>query len=222
MFSFAKFGQRAVRPRAVVGWILLGCAGIFAATAPAQTQSFFFTGAVDEVPDELASHFSVGDVISGSYTFDTTATSSTAGDGSKTYAFSVSNFDMHINGYGLTQAGAVNGDILVGDNVAGRDLYWVVGGFSSGESLDGMEPVLHSFQLEDSSGQALTTDALPLLPVDLSPFDSRLIAIDFSNGAGFSRLSAQLTSLAVPEPAMHILGMLGGLALLASKRRHRR
>jgi len=205
----------AVRRQSILAVVLL-CLAV--TSSHANTQTFFYTGAVTDVPTQLSGSFNVGDPISGSYSFDTTVAPSVAGDGSKTY-HSVSDFNIDVGGFQATMSSVSLGDISVVNDIGGEDRYSVVG-LSAGTTTSGFSPQLHALQLTDSGGSAFSGDALPVLPFNPSVFDSPLITLDFGDGANLVRLEGELLTLQVPEP--NGLLLLGGMGLLAAARHRRR
>ena len=125
---------------------------------------------------------------------------------------------MDIDGYEIAMSGLSNGDISIGDGIVGTDNYTVVA-FSTADALEGFSPSLHAIQLEDSTGQALSSDALSPMPFDVTGFDNPLVTIDFSNGSDLVRVEGQLRTLQVPEPESFLMLGMAGLALLRQRSR---
>ncbi len=166
--------------------------------------TFEFAATVSEVPVELASQFSIGQSIRGSYTFE----SSTLPNDS-TYYSAIRSFNVDIAGYELNSHGL--GDIEVLDGAP--DSYIAVS-FSSGNSVGGLNPGLHAIQMNDHSGTALTSNKLPLVPPDVSKFADRRFTVDFPG----ARLTGNIDRLvAVPEPSSAVVLPLA--ALLCARRR---
>lgn len=188
-----------------------------AVSATAAELTYLYEGTVTTVPSELAGAFDVGDRISGSYTFEDSSTSSNAANGEVTYTFSVTAFPMNIDGYSLSNPS--NGDVSIGDNVAGKDSYTVVSLSGGGTPIGGLAPVMHALQLADSTGSALSSTAISTL-VNPADFDNPLITIDFGDGVNHARLEGQLNSVnAVPEPSGVGLALFGLLLPLRKRKR---
>ena len=180
-------------------------------------RTFFFSGEVSQVPTELEAFFSDGDPLSGSYTFETTADDSTPGNMNVgTYISSVSSFAMTIGTYSLISDGL--GDIEVVNDVGGEDSYTVVS-FADGALLGGLSPFLMALQLSDTTGTALSSEALPTDPPQPSLFTEPDVTIDFA-GATSVRLFGTL-ELLVPEPVTSYFAWLGGLAVFCQTGRRR-
>ncbi len=165
-----------------------------------------FTATVSDVPAALASQFTVGDAVVGSYTFEST----TAPTGSN-YLFAVTTFNVGIAGYAISANRL--GDI--GITNGSTDSYLEVA-LSNGAAVGGQTPELHAIQLNDPTGTALSDTSLPVLPPDLSKFSNARFTVDFSQG---SRLTAQMNTF-VPEPSS--VGLVGSLLLAGLFSRRRR
>ncbi|MCA9127580.1 MAG: PEP-CTERM sorting domain-containing protein [Planctomycetales bacterium] len=177
-------------------------------TASAAIVGFTFTGSVTSVPASLASEFSVGEAIAGSYQFE--STSIPVGS---SYFASVTGFSVNIGGdYSLTANGL--GDIDVQDGAV--DSY-IVASFSVGSAVGAATPTLHAIQLTDPTGTAISGTGLPLTPPNVGNFASRLFTLDYSNG---SRLVGQIDTIsAVPEPAGFALATIAVVGLFSRRRR---
>lgn len=89
---------------------------------------------------------------------------------------------------------------------------------------------LLQLQLTDSSNSALSSDALPTAPPDLSTFDRHRVSL-FANGDDFMApplyyIDAEVTSItvppAVPEPGTLALFLAGFVGLIKATVRHRK
>ncbi len=168
---------------------------------------FKFQGEVLGLDPLLASEFSVGEEISGTYAFDSNATASVNGD----FPFSVVSFEGFVGDYNFKMVGL--GDISLNGG------YSVIGS-TEGNSVGVASPILHALQF---AGGSLPLGALPLTPPDLSQFSSLLFTLDFLDPIAFPppRLVGRIDSLTiVPEPSHFLIGMLG-LVTVAIRRRGR-
>lgn len=174
-----------------------------------------FSGTVSGVSAGVASGFSVGDALSGSYTFEST----TPATGSSNSDFAVFNaltgLSFTVNAYAASSNGAP--EIQIDDPPGGPDRYGLVARASdglTGPNVNGLSVFAFGFRLDDSTGTAFS-DAL-LLPTSLSlgDFDSTSFFLFFD---GFNELvSGTITGISfvgVPEPAL--LALFGASVLAA-------
>ncbi len=182
-----------------------------AAQGRAATKSLQFTGNVTTVPASLASQFTVGQPISGTYTFDTLASDEDPSVQTGRYFLSVTPFKVSIGNY--STSGPLPGDIEVTDGL--QDAYIAVS-LATGNSINGATPVLQAIQLNDPTGTALSSTTLPEA-LDVTRFAARDFTLDFDNGA---RLIGQVNAIFVPEPVLSS-GLLLTLGLCARRARRR-
>ncbi len=181
-------------------WIVFAVVLTLAGRAGASAVSLQFAGAVTNVPSGLSSQFTIGQQISGTFTFETSTADLQNSPQTGGYTGAISAFSSTIGSYALTSI--FQGDIEVGNGSV--DTY-IATSFVQGNSVNGASPLLEAIQLSDATGTAWASDALPLT-VDVSQFGVRDFTLDFSNG---DRLVGQIQSIFVPEPAVS-----GWLALL--------
>lgn len=176
---------------------------------------------IDDRDGLLEGRISVGDIITGSYTYDSdtpdTNPLSEVGDywhASSPYGVILTTGEFVFQ----TDPENVNFVLEVGNN----HLYssWDHYLFRSYNNLALSNDVvvdLIDWQLYDDSGSVLSSDALPTIPPDLEHwhhYGARLhIALGYKSS---SHISATVTS-AVPEPATFLLFGLGALALLRKR-----
>jgi hypothetical protein len=180
-----------------------------ATTSTSGLLTFSFTGTLTNDPFGLSTF---GAPIAGSYSFDSTVTDSIAGPDSASYASTGAAF-----GFAATVDAmpfAVSGNLNVGVVNSLVDQYLP---FATDGAL-----TLELF-LEDASGSAFSSDALPLAPPALAAFavrEFRLFGTDVEFGGTVDTLicSAGCDIVRVPEPGtLLLLGV--GLAGLATRRR---
>lgn len=168
-----------------------------------------FTGTVENFsgPANILDFFD-GPFV-GSYRFDATTPDSNGSVSDGSYA-AITDYRVEFrSGYTVS---STSGDILVEDTSIGTDLYQVFSNSLNGSpsSILGitLSPKQMQLQLSDSSGTALSSDALPLI-LDLDDFDSGQFTIALDWGFLDIDITAELTSFSVvPEP--------GTVALLGS------
>ncbi len=190
----------------------LGC-------AQASVVTFNFSGIVNGLPPELGANAAIGDVVSGRYSFETTTPDSAADPQTGLYFNAGTSFVMTVGAFTYT-SNAV--DIVV-SNLAGVDIYRVTGSNVIGAPTNaGYTPSFFTLDLTDNiSASALTSDALPLTPPNLSAFNINQLTLTFLPPAGVQAPAsgtARLTGLTlgdtpVPTPGIAILLAAGLLAL---------
>jgi hypothetical protein len=182
-----------------------GAAYVFALDAiDTHAITFNFTGTISSVPEPLGGGpFSVGQTVSGSYTFNPVANdqdpSSVTGVYENVIGFDVSIPDASYSGSAFV--GSKPGQITILNNQDGvRDRY--VASMSapdqnmSGPSVAGADLTRLAIVLRDQTTLAFSSDALPLSPPSLSDFAFGTEAfVGFEGNFGTVEMSVSLTSL---------------------------
>ncbi len=180
--------------------IVLALAGTPKVVLAAPDQTFRFEAELTEV-DAAAAFFSVGDIVTGSYTFN----EPTGSSGS--YIDIITAATVTINGLTWTKVttGGGTGNIFVRDNACcTRDQYQV--GINVGPSPtvlgdvgQTLTPKAVFIELSDSGATVFSDTALPLVPPDLSEFEFALFTFRFDDPVNFSDavIVGVLTSLYV-------------------------
>lgn len=194
--------------RGHVFWVSV-CA--LALLVPSQASSaaevtHFFTGVVTSVDPLVASEFSVGDIISGSYTFDDLAVDlfpdADYGGYEDHYTGVAANFT---SGYSVSINPLETGDAtLIDDGPITGDLFDVFVGVN-GLPVNGLLPDFLNIGMYDVDGVMLWSDDLLAIPPDISLAETAngYLRFDFSSYVWFDLIS--LT--AVPEPSTMVLGL---------------
>lgn len=200
-----------------LGSILVILAGLsWAGSAAAVPITFAFTGIVRGMVDTINLDpfgASVGDPVSGQFTFEsTTPNTGSPGEGEYVHGPSFA-FDITIGT--VTENGFLGQINVTPTTTSGSSRYSSLGFF-----LFSGEFVLMELVLEDSSGTAITSTDLPLVPPDLAEFDpfapfpdpgSRIIGL--APAAETLEYNIELTSLILPEPSVGLLLVAGVGAL---------
>ena len=178
--------------------------------------------AIDDRGNLLDGGMSVGDPIAGSYAYD----SHTPDNNPETTLGAYWQYEP-TSGITLTSAGLtfetdpLNVEFLVavGDNSYGDDHY-LLRSYNNLPFSNGV-PVFHiSWQLDDDSCTALSSDALPLGPPILEDWEYDWGLRIELGPKGDTMVTADVTSVwLIPEPATVLLLGLGALALLRMRRR---
>jgi hypothetical protein len=185
--------------------------------AHAQEITFRFTGVITVAGDprtqEPFGPFEVGQLVEGSYTFDTTAVDQDPSDIVGQYE-SVIRFDYSVpaaNFAATASAGSSRGRIEVLNNDEGvRDRYGVHN-TEPRQNLSGPEVAGHAVEglsivMRDRTTFAVSSDALPLVPPTLLQFaDGAEIFLNFFDAPG---VIAGLTSLTVSSSVTDLLNDL--------------
>ena len=165
---------------------------------------------VDSVLDEgnyLEGNIEVGDIITGWYVYDSSATHLPG----ERYQFDSPPFGIFLSGGGFafhTDPSNVYFEMGIGNDLPGGDTYFFISfnnlSLSNGSPLDYI-----SWQLDDPTGNALSSDALPMIAPILDDWETNVLVFGADRKYG---ISAHVTS-AIPEPSTIILLSLAGLIL---------
>ncbi len=208
----------------VVTTVSLALAGV-ASTTYAEPITFNYSATINQVGPSLTDAFSVGQVIRGSYQFESTTKDSAAAPTTGLYfnsgsAFSASNGTLNF------LASTLDIDI---SNLATVDIYRVAGSSVTGPAILGYSVNAIVLSLADNlSATALINDLLPTIAPDLTRFNVASFTLAFTQaGTGaVSSIQATVTSLtraavAVPLPSSAFLLMVG-LGLFAFGARNKK
>jgi hypothetical protein len=215
--------------------LALGWTALVLVLAPAEARASLITFAFEGVvtfegtpaPGGEVLPFSLGDSISGFYTFESTTPDQVPQDpGYGAHSDAVTGGAFNLAGYAFSLGG---GSIGVYDPFFGQfDFYDVGARPPSGQIVNGFELNVFQLLLQDTTQTAFSSDALPLVPPDLSLFDVHFVNLAFVTTQGEVRYAtpvfAELTSLSlregvpVPAPATGGALVLGVLVALAGPR----
>lgn len=200
-------------------WVLMVTSG----PVEAMSLTFRFKGTVNQVAPELAGAFSVGQGIFGSYSFDSAETDSQSNE-PNVGLYAYDSFRFRIGDYAGAADDPGGHGIGVFNDIGpppSHDIYRVQNNRGIpqpilADPVAGYIPVEVSFQLTDLTGTALDSDALPLIPPDLSDFGYvrgfRLSFVEPGNVGGgpfFAVLGKVISVSSIPEPATVVLMGLG-------------
>jgi PEP-CTERM motif len=181
----------------------------------ANTHTFAFTGEVTSVDSPLTSQFSIGDLLSGVYSFDDTAVDTNASADTGFYEDAL--FEVTVsfdNGYSAQFDPLGISQLILVDN-SSSDLYDLEIPMT-GPPVSALEPDLMAITLIDNDGTMLTSDDLPTSPPETSLAETADGLLRFPTGPMTSSLvQFDLLSLtSVPEPSTAaLMAFMGGMLL---------
>lgn len=193
------------------------------APAKAAPVTFLFGGQV--TGSEISAAANVGDILSGSLTFDSSAIDFHPADpGRAAYFPAVTNLTVDTGSY--VGAGS-SGSVSINDNfsVSPFDRFQARATAIS-ESVGVFTPVTFVVELFDTTASMFSSDALPLTPPSLIDLTYATVSMQFFDNirSTFASITAQLDTLtaangsSVPAPAASAL-LIVGLALVGLRRK---
>jgi len=170
--------------------------------------------------DLLEGQLQLGDLITGSYSYDAGATDRNPSSWIGDYRHTAGPYGFTLDGAGFVFAsdpGSLDFVVTILDNYNGNDTYCLLSHgnltLSNGVAVSGIY-----WQLDDYSCTALSSDALPLGPPILSDWEYQGLSIELGPKGG-ANIGAQVTSVwLIPEPATVLLLGCGGLLILRKRR----
>jgi hypothetical protein len=169
---------------------------------------------VEDLGNYLEGKISPGDIITGTYTYESTTPDSSPLDpivGHYYHYSSPAGISLNVAGFTF-QTDPMNVEFLLGvgnNGPSGDDIYWLASynnlPLSTGVLVDRIV-----WQLNDTTGTAFSNDALPTTAPILGEWQENLLRLQ---GDRAYAIDAHVTS-AIPEPGTLVLLSLGGLLLI--------
>jgi hypothetical protein len=209
---------RRLRP-VLAATLLLVSLGLLLAVsdvAEAEPISFRFVGTVTRSTGSFENQFDVGDPVLGFYTFESTQPDLDSDPQLGHYSAAVRQWRFAV-GSTLFELNPVGVNVIsVGNDTPDGDFYQL---FADLVPALGFSDLRANWLFRDPSGQALSSDALPLVPPPLSAFAFESAQV-FSNGLAGNSVSLEISSLTrvaerLPEPSPLVL-FTTGLAILSA------
>ena len=199
-----------------VGLATIMLAGLSYAANAAPIVDVNFQGTVENVSDPLNGTFSVGDALTGSFSYDVATPNNGFFPGIGDYFGALTSLTFTIGSYvgGLGSSGSITTR-----DFPGNDAIFPQTAQPAGADIGALQPSLFFLELLDSSGTAVSSDTLPLT-LSLSDFDSGTWTLRFEPSQGLAiQVSGSLdlgATTAVPLPAALPLLLVGlvGLGLV--------
>lgn len=202
----------------ICGFLLL----ILPLAINARPITFAIGGTISHVSPSIAASFSIGQQVSGTYTFESKTPGEPFSPGGELdpsityYPYALSSFEFLVGDYSVSLGSYYR--ILIFDNgEVGQDRY-VVDSFNlAGSEINGMKPYSIFLDFWDSTGLIFNNGSLPLLPIKLTDFGHKAGVLDFLNGEGENRVQFEISSVSkqipVPESPTFYLFAIGLVSL---------
>ena len=204
--------------RIILSIIVAGIGGLCFCASPAQAEpiTIAIEAKVDSVEDRdgyLGGKIKPGDIITGTYTYDSSTPDSSPSDpiqGNYWHYAPPAGISLTVGGFDFrTDPSSVEFCILIrNNNMSGYDIY----GIDSRNNVPLSNGTLVGYilwQLNDPTAGALASDGLPTTPPSLEQWQANV----FRLGADRAYLVDAHVTSAIPEPATVMLLTLGGLLL---------
>lgn len=204
-------GTLVSRTISFVWAVFLAASCVGASAVQADLVTYTFTGELTLVDPGIASEFSVGEIVTGTYTFETTTPDSDPLPTFGEYNNAITAFSANIGGdYPLS--GGTSNDIKIRNNDP-IDAYSLNVFNPTSALVNGLGLELFSISLGDSNATLFDSDALPTTVPDLSQLESNVtFNVTFftvGGSAPLETLEFELTSLEqIPEPSSVALALL--------------
>ena len=204
-----------------VGLATIMLAGLSYAANAAPIVDVNFQGTVENVSDPLNGTFSVGDALTGSFSYDAATPNIGFFPGIGDYFGALTSLTFTIGSY---VGGLGPSSLITTRDFPGNDAIFPQTAQPAGPSIGALQPSLFFLELEDSTGTAVSSETLPLT-LSLGDFDSGTWTLMFEPSQSLAiQVSGTLdlgATTAVPLPAALPLLLVGLVGLdLVGRRAH--
>ena len=190
--------------------------GIVCLSAKADLITIAISGQVTTVNDQynhFGNNIQIGDTITGTYTYDSTILDSELSPESGLYynTGNLCGISLNVSGFNF-KTDPTNVDFLVsaGNYALGGDSYALLS-YHNSPLIDTTQVQYINWQLDDSTGTALSSDILPLTAPDLSKWNYNSLFI--TTDRNFTVIAIITSATLIPEPTI-ILFIFLGVALI--------
>lgn len=198
--------------------------GVLALLATGMVQAapvtYYFGGQLSWVHPELSPALSAGNEFNGTFTYESTTVDSSPADPNRGYYGPGPAFSATINALTFSTAGGGSGTVAVVNNLSGKDRFEATSADSAttGPSINGYIPKAFFLFMDDYTGSAFNSDALPASEVDLALFDVSSFELFLENRRALdsgASVHASLSYLSLIAPNVTSIPEPGSLALVA-------
>lgn len=206
-----KHQRKPIHSYCVLLLMLLGFVAVQESQAALITYNF--EGSVGGVSGST-NPFTIGQTVSGSFTYDTSTAPSFLDPVNANYSGAVTNLSLTLGSYVI--AGTTGDSGVYNNNDVFGDGFWIRSP-TTGVPISGMSPTDFDLLLQDFSGAALDSTALGPLP-PASAFGIKTFGLQFANNSypGQIHVTGDITSVTpIPLPGTAVL-FPTGLTLIAT------
>lgn len=186
--------------------------------AQAAPVTYYFGGQLSWVHPDLSPTLSVGNEFNGTFTYESTTVDSSPADPNRGYYAPGPAFAVTINALTFSIAGGGSGSVSVVNDLSGTDKFDAASaGSATTGSINDYIPYAFFLLMDDYTGSAFISDALPAFEVDLALFDVSGFELFLENRGALdsgASIHGSLSYLSLTAPNATSIPEPGSLALL--------